>query len=117
MESKLHGSLDGAMKFVKGDAIASIIIVVINLLGGLAIGMIQQGLEFGAAIHKYSILTIGDGMVTQIPALLGAMAAGLIVTRTTDEDSDSHLGDAVRGSSRPSPACSWCRAASAGCWP
>jgi type III secretion protein V len=96
MESKLHGSLDGAMKFVKGDAIASIIIVVINLLGGLAIGMIQQGLEFGAAIHKYSILTIGDGMVTQIPALLGAMAAGLIVTRTTDEDSDSHLGDAVR---------------------
>ncbi|MBI1682721.1 flagellar biosynthesis protein FlhA [Caulobacter hibisci] len=96
MESKLHGSLDGAMKFVKGDAIASIIIVVINLLGGLAIGMLQQGLEFGAAIHKYSILTIGDGMVTQIPALLGAMAAGLIVTRTTDEDSESHLGDAMR---------------------
>ncbi len=96
MESKLHGSLDGAMKFVKGDAIASIIIVVINLLGGLAIGMLQQGLDFGSAIHKYSILTIGDGMVTQIPALLGAMAAGLIVTRTTDEDSETHLGDAMR---------------------
>lgn len=96
MESKLHGSLDGAMKFVKGDAIAGIIIVAINLIGGLAVGMLQQGLDFGAAIHKYSILTIGDGMVTQIPALLGAMSAGLIVTRTTDEDSDGHLGDAVR---------------------
>lgn len=96
MESKLHGSLDGAMKFVKGDAIAGIIIVAINLIGGLAVGMLQQGLDFGAAIHKYSILTIGDGMVTQIPALLGAMSAGLIVTRTTDEDNDGHLGDAVR---------------------
>ena len=97
MESKLHGSLDGAMKFVKGDAVAGIIIVVINLIGGLAVGMLQQGLDFGTAIHKYSILTIGDGMVTQIPALLGAMAAGLLVTRTTtDEDGDSHLGDAVR---------------------
>lgn len=96
MESKLHGSLDGAMKFVKGDAVAGIIIVAINLIGGLAVGMLQQGLDFGAAIQKYSILTIGDGMVTQIPALLGAMSAGLIVTRTTDEDDDSHLGDAVR---------------------
>lgn len=96
MESKLHGSLDGAMKFVKGDAVAGIIIVAINLIGGLAVGMLQQGLDFGAAIQKYSILTIGDGMVTQIPALLGAMSAGLIVTRTTDEEDDSHLGDAVR---------------------
>ena len=96
MESKLHGSLDGAMKFVKGDAVAGIIIVVINLLGGLAVGMLQQGLDFGTAIHKYSILTIGDGMVTQIPALLGAMAAGLLVTRTTDEENDGHLGEAVR---------------------
>jgi type III secretion protein V len=95
LESKLHGSLDGAMKFVKGDAIAGIVIIVINLLGGLAIGVMMLGLDVGTAMTKYSILTIGDGMVAQIPALLGAMAAGLIVTRTTDED-DKHLGDAIR---------------------
>jgi type III secretion protein V len=95
MESKLHGSLDGAMKFVKGDAIAGIIIIVINLLGGLAIGVMMQDLDIGSALTKYSVLTIGEGMVAQIPALLGAMAAGLIVTRTTDDD-DKHLGDAIR---------------------
>jgi type III secretion protein V len=95
MESKLHGSLDGAMKFVKGDTIAGIVIIVINLLGGLAIGVMQQGMDMGAAMTKYSILTIGEGMVAQIPALLGAMAAGLIVTRTSDED-DKHLGDSIR---------------------
>lgn len=95
MESKLHGSLDGAMKFVKGDAIAGIVIIVINLLGGLAIGVMMQDLDIGSAMTKYSILTIGEGMVAQIPALLGAMAAGLIVTRTSDED-DKHLGDSIR---------------------
>jgi type III secretion protein V len=95
LESKLHGNLDGAMKFVKGDAIAGIVIIVINLLGGLAIGVMQQGLEIGVAMTKYSILTVGEGMVAQIPALLGAMSAGLIVTRTSDED-DRHLGDAIR---------------------
>jgi len=96
LESKLHGSLDGAMKFVKGDAIAGIIIIVINLLGGLAIGVMQQDLDIAAAGARYSILTIGEGMVAQIPALLGAMAAGLIVTRTNDEEHDRHLGDAIR---------------------
>jgi type III secretion protein V len=95
MESKLHGSLDGAMKFVKGDAIAGIVIIVINLLGGLAIGVMQQGMDVSSAMVKYSVLTIGDGMVAQIPALLSAMAAGLIVTRATDEHRDSHLGDAI----------------------
>ncbi len=95
-ESKLHGSLDGAMKFVKGDAIAGIVIIVINLLGGLAIGVLQQDMALGDAMHRYSILTIGEGMVAQIPALLGAMAAGLIVTRATDEEKDRHLGDAMR---------------------
>lgn len=94
-ESKLHGSLDGAMKFVKGDAIASIIIVIVNLLGGLAIGVMQRGMEFGAAMSKYSILTIGDGLVSQIPALLSAMAAGLLVTRASDERA-ANLGDAIR---------------------
>jgi type III secretion protein V len=95
LESKLHGSLDGAMKFVKGDAIASIVIVVINLLGGLAIGTLQRDMPLGDAMHTYSILTIGDGLVMQIPALLGAMAAGLIVTRATDEERDRHLSDAI----------------------
>lgn len=94
-ESKLHGSLDGAMKFVKGDAIAGIVIIAINLLGGLAVGVMQKGMPFGEAMVKYSVLTIGDGMVSQIPALLGAMAAGLIVTRSADA-ADKHLGDAVR---------------------
>jgi len=96
LESKLHGSLDGAMKFVKGDAMAGIIIVLVNLIGGLAIGVIQLHLSFAAAAQTYSILTIGDGMVTQIPALLGAISAGLIVTRATDETQETHLGDAVR---------------------
>ncbi len=96
LESKLHGSLDGAMKFVKGDAIASIVIVVVNLIGGLAIGVMQQGMEVGAATHKYSILTIGEGLVAQIPALLGAMAAGLMVTRSIDEEQDANLGHAIQ---------------------
>jgi type III secretion protein V len=95
MESKLHGNLDGAMKFVKGDAIAGIVIIAINLLGGLAVGVMQQGLPMGTAMAKYSILTIGEGMVAQVPALLGAMSAGLIVTRNGDDD-DKHLGDAIR---------------------
>ncbi|MBL8277385.1 MAG: FHIPEP family type III secretion protein [Pelomonas sp.] len=96
LESKLHGSLDGAMKFVKGDAIAGIVIILINLLGGLAIGVLQQDLTVGDAVHRYSILSIGEGMVAQIPALLGAMAAGLLVTRTNDDEHDRHLGDAIR---------------------
>lgn len=93
-ESQLNGALDGAMKFVKGDAIASIVIVVVNLAGGLTVGIAQHGLGFGEALETYSILTIGDGMVAQIPALLGAMAAGLVVTRTTS-DGDRHLGSTI----------------------
>ncbi len=96
LESKLHGSLDGAMKFVKGDAMAGIIIVIVNILGGLAVGVMQHGMSLGEAAQTYSILTIGDGLVTQIPALLGAMAAGLIVTRTTDDETEKNLGEAVR---------------------
>jgi type III secretion protein V len=95
LESKLHGNLDGAMKFVKGDAIAGIIIIAINLLGGLAVGVLQKGMDVGFAMKKYSVITIGDGMVSQIPALLAAMAAGLIVTRTMDAG-DKHLGDSMR---------------------
>ena len=95
LESKLHGSLDGAMKFVKGDAIASIIIVLVNLLGGLAIGMMYHDLSVSQAARTFSILTIGDGLVAQVPALFSAMAAGLLVTRTTDEDRDRDLGPAI----------------------
>ncbi|UIJ46516.1 flagellar biosynthesis protein FlhA [Sphingomonas cannabina] len=95
LESKLHGSLDGAMKFVKGDAIASIVIVLVNLLGGLAVGMLYHGLSVSEAAATFSILTIGDGLVAQVPALFSAMAAGLLVTRTTDEDRDRDLGPAI----------------------
>jgi type III secretion protein V len=94
-ESQLNGALDGAMKFVKGDAIASIIIVIVNLLGGLTIGMLQRDMSAGDAMHLYSILSIGDGMVAQIPALLSAMAAGLIVTRSAGEARDGHLGATI----------------------
>jgi type III secretion protein V len=94
-ESQLNGALDGAMKFVKGDAIASIVIVIVNLLGGLTIGVLQRGMPAGEAMQLYSILTIGDGMVAQIPALLSAMAAGLVVTRSASDGNDGHLGDTI----------------------
>ncbi|WP_319003997.1 type III secretion system export apparatus subunit SctV [Luteimonas panaciterrae] len=95
VESQLHGSLDGAMKFVKGDAIAGIVIIIINLLGGLAVGVLQHGMDLGTATHTYSILTIGDGLVSQIPAILATIAAGLVVTRTAGEQDDRHLGEAI----------------------
>jgi type III secretion protein V len=95
LESKLHGSLDGAMKFVKGDAIASIVIVLVNLIGGLAVGVFSHGMEAGRAMQVFSILTIGDGLVAQIPALFSAMAAALLVTRTTDDSREAGLGPAI----------------------
>jgi len=95
IESQLYGALDGAMKFVKGDAIAGIVIIIVNLLGGLGIGVLQRGLSVGDAAVTYSILTIGDGLVSQIPALLSALAAGLVVTRTASEVNDRHLGAAI----------------------
>ena len=96
LESTLHGNLDGAMKFVKGDTIAGIVIILINLVGGLAVGVLQKGMDLSDAMVKYSILTIGDGLATQIPALLGAMSAALIVTRTQADETDRHLGDSIR---------------------
>jgi type III secretion protein V len=103
VESQLHGALDGAMKFVKGDSIAGIVIIIINILGGLAIGVLQRGLPLGEAVQTYSILTIGDGLVGQIPALLSAIAAGLIVTRTAGEDIDEHLGASIAREIRRHP--------------
>ncbi len=82
-ESNLFGSMDGAMKFVKGDTIAGIIIVVINIVGGLAVGMGMQGMPMADAVSKYTILTIGDGLASQLPSLLMAVSSGIIMTRST----------------------------------
>ena len=92
-ESQLYGAMDGAMKFVKGDAIAGIIIVFVNLLGGMLIGMLQKGMDANKAISTYSILSIGDGLIAQIPALFIAICAGIIVTRVnSDEGGPSNVG-------------------------
>ena len=86
-EADFYGSMDGASKFVKGDAIAGILILFINIIGGLSIGMAQYGLGFGEAIQIYTLLTIGDGLVAQIPSLLLSIGAAIMVTRqNTDED-------------------------------
>lgn len=85
-ESQLYGAMDGAMKFVKGDAIAGLIIVAVNLLGGVLIGTLQRGLTAGESVKVYSILTIGDGLISQIPALFVSICAGMIVTRVTSSD-------------------------------
>lgn len=82
-EAEFHGAMDGASKFVKGDAIAAIIIMVVNIIGGFAIGVAQRGMDVTQALATYTILTIGDGLVSQIPALLISVAAGLVVTRSS----------------------------------
>ncbi len=89
-EADFYGAMDGGSKFVKGDAIAAIIITLVNLIGGFAIGVAQKGMAVSDAIHTYSLLSIGDGLVSQIPALLLSVATGLVVTRAT--------GDADMGS-------------------
>ncbi len=93
-ESHFYGSMDGAMKFVKGDAIAGIVIVVVNLLGGITIGTLSLDMSFAQAIERYSVLSIGDGLVTQIPALFVSIAAGIAITRTAP-DSSANLGDQI----------------------
>jgi type III secretion protein V len=92
-ESQLYGAMDGAMKFVKGDAIAGLIITVINILGGLTVGTLQKGMSAGEAVQTYSLLTIGDGLVSQIPALFISITAGIIVTRVSTEESPDLGGD------------------------
>jgi type III secretion protein V len=92
-ESQFYGSMDGAMKFVKGDVIASLVITVVNILGGLAIGVGQKDMAAVAALKRYGLLTIGDGLVTQIPALVLSTAAGILVTRTASEEPDTPLGE------------------------
>ncbi len=96
-ESQFYGSMDGAMKFVKGDVIASLVITVVNILGGLAIGVGQKGMPAVEALKRYGLLTIGDGLVSQIPALVLSTAAGVLVTRVASEDPDTPLGQELAG--------------------
>ncbi len=91
-ESQFYGAMDGAMKFVKGDVIASILIVAINAIGGLGIGVLMRGMSAADALRRYGLLTIGDGLVTQIPALVLSTAAGILVTRVASEEADTPLG-------------------------
>ena len=84
-EADFYGAMDGGSKFVKGDAVAGIIITVINLIGGFVIGMVQMGMSAGDALQRFSLLTIGDGLVTQIPALLLSVSTGIVVTRASAE--------------------------------
>lgn len=84
-EADFYGAMDGASKFVKGDAIAAILITFINLLGGFGVGMWQRGLSFEDALGRYSLLTVGDGLVSQLPALLISTATGIVVTRAASE--------------------------------
>jgi flagellar biosynthesis protein FlhA len=101
-EADFYGAMDGANKFVKGDAVAGLIITAINIIGGIIIGVAQQGLSFADAAESYTILTVGDGLVAQIPALLTSMAAGLIASRTaTGEDLGTTLVRQLLG--RPEP--------------
>ena len=82
MRVNFFGSMDGAAKFVRGDAMAGLIIVFINIIGGILIGVLQHDMSFGQATETYTLLTVGDGLVTQIPAFIISTAAGLIVTKS-----------------------------------
>ncbi|TDO96322.1 type III secretion system export apparatus subunit SctV [Marinomonas balearica] len=93
-ESQLFGAMDGAMKFVKGDAIAGLVIVFINLIGGFSIGTLQHDMSASDSMHLYSVLTIGDGLIAQIPALLISLTAGMIITRVApdNQEIDANIG-------------------------
>ena len=91
-ESQLFGSMDGAMKFVKGDSIAGLIITAINIVAGIIIGTTMLDMDTGEALNVYALLTVGDGLVSQIPALLISITAGLVVTRVASEEDGAHLG-------------------------
>lgn len=93
-EANFFGSMDGAVKYVKGDAIAGLIITVVNIVGGLVMGVTRQGMDIGAAVDKYTILTIGDGLVSQIPSLLISLSTGILVTKGSK---DADFGSALMG--------------------
>jgi flagellar biosynthesis protein FlhA len=91
-EADFYGSMDGASKFVRGDAVAGILITAVNIIGGIIIGVAQNGMDFGTAAQTFTLLTVGDGLVTQIPALIISTAAGIIVTRSGN---DENIGSQV----------------------
>jgi flagellar biosynthesis protein FlhA len=93
-EADFYGAMDGASKFVKGDAVAAVLIVLINLVGGIIVGVMQQGMPFGEAASHFSLLTVGDGLAAQMPALLVSVATGIIVTRSASE---KDLGNEIAG--------------------
>jgi type III secretion protein V len=92
-ESQLFGAMDGAMKFVKGDAIAGLIIIVVNLVGGISIGVAQRGFTLGQAVSEYSLLTVGDGLIAQIPALFTSISAAVFVTKVAGDEGTNLGGD------------------------
>ena len=94
-ETYFYGSLDGAMKFVKGDSIAGLVVALVNIVGGLTIGIGQRGMSFGDALHAYTILTVGDGLVSQIPSLIVSISAGLLVTRVSSSGGSTNLGQDI----------------------
>jgi flagellar biosynthesis protein FlhA len=97
-EADFYGAMDGASKFVKGDAMAAVLITAINLIGGIVVGMLQHHLPFGTATHHYSLLTVGDGLAAQIPALLISVATGIIVTRSaSSRDLGTELATQILG--------------------
>jgi type III secretion protein V len=118
-ESQLYGAMDGAMKFVKGDAIAGLVIICVNLIGGLAVGTLQNGMSLAEAAHTYSILTVGDGLMAQIPALFVSITAGAVVTRVSGGEADS-LGAEITQQLGKNPRALWLAAVIAallGCIP
>jgi type III secretion protein V len=97
VESQLHGGMDGAMKFVKGDAIAGLLITMINIIAGIAVGVAYHGMSAGDAANRFSVLSIGDAMVSQIPSLLISVAAGVMITRVEDSnEGESSLGEDIK---------------------
>ena len=109
-EADFYGSMDGASKFVKGDAIAGIVIIIINIIGGIAIGMFQNGMAITDAVNKYTLLTIGDGLVSQIPALLMAVSTGMIVTRSNVDADMGSMTSAQLSQSRVAVLVAGCAA-------
>jgi flagellar biosynthesis protein FlhA len=99
-EADFYGAMDGSSKFVRGDAIAGILITIINILGGLVVGMVQNNMSFEQALKVFTLLTVGDGLVSQIPALIVSTAAGILITRNTKNDS---LGDQITKQFRVHP--------------
>ena len=100
-EADFHGAMDGASKFVRGDAVAGLLIVAINIVGGMIIGIVQKGMSAGDAAHAYTTMSIGDGLVTQIPALLVSTGAALLITRTGDDPLTTALGSQLLSRPRP----------------